>query len=102
MRICVYGSSTSYDYKNASSSVVEGNIGIPSIGDLFIGDDSNYWLFNTYDINNDLAYKLNSTSTIIADTKGTLNGIRPVICLSKDIKIISGNGTKNSPYILED
>ena len=98
----VYGSSTSYDYKNASSSVVEGNIGIPSIGDLFIGDDSNYWLFNTYDINNDLAYKLNSTSTIIADTKGTLNGIRPVICLSKDIKIISGNGTKNSPYILED
>ena len=64
-----------------------------------MGDDDGYWLFTTYD-QNDLAYKLNTNSTIIADTKYTPNGIRPVVCFSKDIKIVSGNGTKKSPYVV--
>lgn len=96
-----YGSSTDYDYKNVYTNTLDNNIGIPSIGELYLGDDEAYWLFNGYD-QNDLAYKLNTNSTIIADTKYSLNGIRPVICLNKDIKVKSGNGTKASPYILED
>ena len=30
------------------------------------------------------------------------NNIRPVICLKEDINILSGDGTKQSPYILEE
>ena len=98
--IDVYGSNTEYNYKNVYNNAVERNVGIQNIGDLFLGDDDNYWLYNSYDQSNQLAYKLSSTSTIIADTKYATNGIRPVICLNKDIKITSGNGTINSPYVL--
>ena len=95
----LYGSSLDYDYKNVLANSIEGNVGLNHIGDLFMGDDDGYWLFTTYD-QNDLAYKLNTNSTIIADTKYTPNGIRPVVCFSKDIKIVSGNGTKKSPYVV--
>ena len=95
-----YGSKTKYDYNNVYQRSKEDKIGIQTIGDLFLGDDDNYWLYTFYDANNELSYKLSSNSTIIADTKGTLNGIRPVICLNKDMEITKGNGTINNPYIL--
>lgn len=98
----VYGSNSNYDYKNVYINPYETNVGLVNIGDLFMGDDDSYWLYNSYDQNGELAYKLSTSSTIIADTKGTNNGVRPVLCLNKDIKITSGNGTKTSPYVLED
>ena len=94
-----YGNNTKYDYKNVYTKTFDYNVGLSNVGDLFIGDDEGYWLYTSYD-QNDLVYKTNSNSTIIADTKYTSNGIRPVICLNGDIKITSGNGTKNSPYVV--
>lgn len=95
-----YGSLTSYDYKNTYTSTIDGSVWLPGIGDLYVTNGEEYWLTNSYDVNTTLAYKLNSNSTIIADTKTSLNKIRPVLCVKKDIKIVSGDGTKNSPYVL--
>lgn len=95
-----YGTNTSYDYKNTYTGSGTGSIGLPSIGDLYIVNGEEYWLSNTYDINTSLAYRLNSNSTIIADTKTSQHGIKPVLCVKKDMNIISGDGTKNSPYVL--
>ena len=97
-----YGSSTLYDYKNANTEIGTGSVGLPSIGDLYIGNNEEYWLINSYDVNTSLAYKLNPNSTIIADTKTSLNSLKPVLCVKKDINVESGNGTKNNPYVLGD
>ena len=94
-----YGSNTNYDYKEALNKTTDASVGLLSVGDLFLGDDEGYWLYTNYD-QNDLVFKLNTNSTIIADTKYTQNGIRPVICLKGDIKVTSGSGTKESPYVL--
>ena len=95
-----YGSKTSYNYKNTYTETSKGSIGLPSIGELYVMNGEEYWLINSYDINTSLAYKLNDNSTIIADTKSSKNNLRPVLCVKKDLNIASGDGTKNSPYIL--
>lgn len=97
-----YGSNSNYDYKNIYNHSFTASVGIQSIGDLYVSSDNSYWLYNSYEQNTDLAYKLNSKGTIIADTKVTSNLIRPVLCLNRDIEIKSGNGTKINPYVLED
>lgn len=95
-----YGSKTAYNYKNTYIETSKGSIGLPSIGGLYVGNNEEYWLVNVYDVNTTLVYKLNSNSTIIADTKSSKNSLKPILCVKKDIKITSGDGTKNSPYVL--
>ena len=97
-----YGALSNYDYKNVYIEPYKGKVGLQNIGDIFMGDDDNYWLYSSYDQSGELAYKTNTNSTVIADTKGTANKVRPILCASKDIEITSGNGTKASPYVVED
>ena len=95
-----YGSTTKYDYKNVYNNKVDSNIGLPSIGDLFLSTELSYWLYNGYDVNNSLNYKTNTSSTIIADNRNSYNALRPVLCVSKDLNVISGKGTVESPFVL--
>lgn len=95
-----YGAKTNYDYKNAHKTKKQDKAGLQSIGELFLGDDEAYWLNTGYDLNGELAYRLTSNSTIIADTKGTTTGVRPTICLKPELEITSGDGTINNPYVL--
>lgn len=43
-------------------------------------------------------YIMNSTGTLTTESIKNENGIRPVINLSKDVKITKGNGTSANPY----
>jgi len=43
-------------------------------------------------------YIMGSTGTLTTDSVKNESGIRPVINLSKDVKITKGNGTSANPY----
>lgn len=96
-----FGKNSNYNYKNAFSKKVQHSVGIPSIGELFITDYHNYWLFNSFDNSNLLQYTINNNGGFFADQVDSLNYVRPVICINNDLLINDGNGMQTNPYILE-
>lgn len=95
-----YGKKSSYDYMNVKKKTVNSYVGVPSIGELFTSGVDNYWLYNTYDENNSLQYKINSDGRIMADDKGNKNYLRAIICLDNEIVINEGTGLIDSPYVV--
>lgn len=88
----------SYDesYNNKYSNKVNANVGLLEIGDLYINDFTNSYTLinngkgkNVYTVINGRLY---------ADSYKNENLVRPVIYLSKNIKILSGNGNIDNPY----
>ena len=71
------------------------------MGELFIPDYKDIWLNTIQDKKNQLIYKTNNGS-IIGDLKSSKNYLRPIIALKSDLIILSGNGTKENPYIIDD
>ena len=96
-----YNKNTKYDYKNIYTNKTSGYLGLPSIGELFINEYENIWLYNPYG-EASLQYKITDQNRIIADVNSNKNYLRPVICITNDMNILSGDGTKNNPYIVEE
>ena len=96
-----YNKNTHYNYKNIYTDKTNNYVGLPSIGEIFVNDYEEAWLYNPYGTNN-LQYKTISENRIIADVNSNENYIRPVICLKNTINILSGEGTKDKPYLLEE
>lgn len=96
-----YGKSSNYNYENINSKTVNNYVGLPSIGEFFINDYADYWLYNTYEGNKELNYKINSFNRLIADTTSNGNYVRAVVCIMDSVSITSGEGFINSPYIVE-
>lgn len=96
-----FGKGSKYNYKNVLSKNVKYSVGIPSIGELFITDYNNYWLFNSFDNSNLLQYTINNNGGFFADQVDNLNYIRPVICINNNLLINTGNGRQQNPYTLE-
>jgi len=94
------------------STVINDYVGLLSTNDYLQAGGKNSYLNNeTYfwTINQDLdgnVYYINNEGNINNLSKKEENyysyGIRPVITLKADIGIISGDGSKNSPFIIED
>lgn len=96
-----YNKNTQYNYKNAFEKTNHNFIGLPSISEIFANDYENTWLYNSYG-EASLQYKTISENRIIADVNNNENYIRPIICLKNNLNILSGEGTKNNPYLLEE
>ena len=110
-------------FLEVKNSTIEAVVGLPTIGELFSGNDIdlktgslekmfvdvntienptsayNYWMMNRY----------NASSVRYVDFAGYMSvydpsaesGVRPVIYLKSGLMFISGNGTAQSPYELE-
>lgn len=65
-----------------------------------------YWLLNRKDSNaawvNRNDFYFTDGTNLLSFTSGTLLGVRPVINLKQDTPIISGTGTEEDPYKLDD
>ena len=96
-----YNKNTMYDYQNIYTEKANNYVGLSSIGELFINDYNNSWLYNSFG-SNSLQYKTTEQNRIIADVNSNKNNITPVICLKKDMTITAGEGTKDNPYIVEE
>ena len=77
---------------------------LPSWGEMYTGNDLNvsYWYMNKSSITSPTALSYIDTSGIARTTyvSGTWLAVRPVITLSKNVYVTSGNGTANDPYSL--
>lgn len=96
-----YNKNTMYDYQNIYTEKANNYVGLSSIGELFINDYNNSWLYNSFG-SNSLQYKTTEQNRIIADVNSNKNNITPVICLKNDMTITAGEGTKDNPYIVEE
>ena len=95
-----YSKDNNYDYKEIYNKKEYSYIGLPSVTELFITDDSDIWL-NNYN-NNSLIYTTNSLGRLFLDNKDNLHYLKPSICIKSNITITSGSGTSTDPYLLEE
>ena len=95
-----YSKDNNYDYKEIYNKKEYSYIGLPSVTELFITDDSDIWL-NNYN-NNSLIYTTNTLGRLFLDNKDNLHYLKPSICIKSNITITSGSGTSTDPYLLEE
>lgn len=88
------------DYTSVYNSYVEASIGLLKVGDFYINDYQNYYLLNRNNGEDLTVYKINDGNKLYADLITTEAFVRPALVLRGDIVITSGDGTKNSPYII--
>ena len=96
----IYNKDNNYDYKNIYNKNEYSYIGLPSITELFITDNSDIWINNHS--NNSLVYTTNTLGRLFLDNKDSLHYLKPSICINGNITILSGSGTNTDPYILEE
>ena len=95
----------STNYNDVNTKTLSTNIGLPTVGEMFSGNDINlsssrgYWTMNSF----------NTSYTNVVFGSGTMNmasisdnyGVRPVMYLKNNLNFIGGNGTVESPYELQ-
>ena len=86
-------------YKDTLDDTVEAYVGLMGIGDLFISDLDNYYTLTNTGIKNTV-YKV-TNGKLYADEYKSKNAIRPVVYMKKDVKIVNGFGTLESPFEVE-
>ncbi len=110
-------------FLEAKNSTIEAVVGLPTVGELFSGNDIdlktgslekmfvdvntienptsayNYWMMNRYNASS-VRYVDFAGYMSVYDTSAE-SGVRPVIYLKSGLMFISGNGTAQSPYELE-
>jgi len=77
-----------YDYLEANAN------------ESYLNNGTRFWTSNSSDETN--AWFVAEDGRLSFDSYTNKYGIRPVITISGDKKILDGNGTADSPYILED
>jgi hypothetical protein len=77
-----------YDYKEAGGK------------SSFLNNGESYYL-STLDENNEVYYITPSGDISVIKNIATVSGVRPVITINYNTELISGKGTKNSPYVIE-
>lgn len=66
----------------------------------FINDDKNNYLINKDNKGN--IWYINENGKLDSSNGEDIYGVRPVITLKDSVSIVSGDGSKNSPYTIED
>src|SRR5574344_585351 len=90
-------------YSNESLEQTKDNlldVSIPVMGDIFINDYQDYFLLT--ETNNDTIYKVNYYGLLYLDFKDSKRKVRTVININNKLNILSGEGTKNRPYVVGD
>ena len=86
------------DYSDIQKEKINCNVVIANIGDMFINDQNNYILMSTPRLLETM-YVIKNNGIIYEENNLKDFGVRPVFKIKNDLKI-TGDGTKNSPYIV--
>ena len=84
--------------------VVSANVGLPSWGEMYTGNDLNYsyWLINRWAVSSSsVAHVSNYGHAVGANAGSYWLSIRPVVRLKSNVKVVSGEGTMTEPYALK-
>ncbi len=107
------------NYKDVANEQLSANVGLPTIGEMFSGNDvdlvtgnfvdpdtvenfslsSAFWTMNRYD-SSSVRY-VNGLGSLYYLPPNNLYGVRPVIFLKNNLKFTGGEGTAQNPYTLQ-
>ena len=92
---------TKFNYQNVYNTSVNCYVGLLNYGDLYLNEYPDIYL-NTrpYGIDTKIIYTVNENQLLYTDYVSSELKIRPVIYL-KNANIVSGNGNKEMPYVVE-
>lgn len=94
----MYHADTNYSYITTYQNKVKSTIGLPQVGDYFVGDYDGIYILNPSSIDDNTIVSIEN-GKYYADLIGKEKSVRPVLYLDGTVKI-KGNGTKNKPYEL--
>ena len=101
-KLSICANSTSGNTKMCDKTTYKGvfNIGIPRLGEMFASDASRaYWLITpkTY---KDEYYLSGSTGSTVVINASNKHSCRPTLHLKSTVKILSGTGIEDDPYVV--
>lgn len=89
------------DYKLVYKEKINAYIGLPQVGDLYINTYNNTLTsLAITDHMNNILYIINENNSLYTSKINEKEKIRPVINLDGNLIALSGEGTKESPYII--
>ena len=111
----LYTSGSRKDYSNlndnpsasyparTSDGTVNVNVGLPSFGEMYTGNDLNvsYWLINRWQESAVYVARIYSSGSANGHYAGHWITVRPVVRLKPEVKVTSGQGTMTEPYTLK-
>lgn len=92
-----YNLENNFDYRQANKKLIEANVGLLSVGNLFIDEYSDAVIMNPYN-DEDIIYMVDDNYHLYGNIVTREMGIRPVITLDSNLKIQSGEGSKKLPW----
>ncbi len=101
-------SGTGQNYKDVQDETLSANVGLPTVGEMFSGNDidlsasSDYWTMNRSN-SSDVRF-VNYYGILSRNSVSNANGVRAVIYLKSGTSAITftgGEGTPQSPYVLQ-
>ena len=86
-----------------TDGVANANVGLPSWGEMYTGNDLNviYWYINRWAGSSSLVAYVHNDGHANGNYSGYWLGLRPVVRLKSNVKVVSGQGTMTEPYNLK-
>lgn len=95
-----YNSNTKFDYKQTYGSSVNSYVGLLHMGELFLHDITSYSTLTPSNDYEKTVITINEEGMIYSDLNTSELNIRPAVYLKSNLSITSGNGMKNTPFII--
>ncbi len=95
-----YNSNTKFDYKQTYGSSVNSYVGLLHMGELFLHDITSYSTLTPSNDYEQTVITINEEGMIYSDLNTSELNIRPAVYLKSNLSITSGNGMKNTPFII--
>lgn len=88
------------DYNSEKNTKVNLNIGMLSLGDMFVGDVNNVLTLSRGIESDQIINVINKEGNFYGDFITSKYNVRPALYLNKELKITGGSGTLDAPYEL--
>ena len=96
-----YVADDGYNYDSIYESSIEAYIGLLNMNDIGVLEYNNVWTLTPSNSKKDVIYTIGSDGTVYPDSVKKTKYVRPVLYLDSNIKIASGKGSKEGPYVME-
>jgi len=91
-----------YDYRDNYDYEQTCYVSLPNTTYPYFEEYENVFVTTQPYESNKIIYTTTSSGVLYSVTLTQKKLLRPVICFNKNIKIVSGDGTKDNPYVLEE
>lgn len=93
---------TNKDYTLTYNKKINTYVGLISLADMYVNEVENVFTMNpSYETSLTL-YTINNKKNAFKDLVTSKYNVRPTFYIKKDIEVLNGEGTKDSPYILKE